>query len=125
MHCTVKIRSAGFSATCSGGVQGAAQTGGKKVCASCRFLSYTQFDFLKPDFPHTVTMSAPTVKLNNGHSMPLVGFGLWKVDNAVCADQVYNAIKTGYRLFDGACDYGNEKEVSKACRGVLAIFFVR
>lgn len=42
--------------------------------------------------------------------MPLVGFGLWKVDNATCADTVYNAIKSGYRLFDGACDYGNEQE---------------
>ena len=42
--------------------------------------------------------------------MPLVGFGLWKVNNSTCADQVYNAIKTGYRLFDGACDYGNEVE---------------
>ena len=35
--------------------------------------------------------------------MPLVGFGLWKVDNATAADTVYNAIKVGYRLFDGAC----------------------
>ena len=34
--------------------------------------------------------------------MPIVGFGLWKVNNDTCADQVYNAIKTGYRLFDGA-----------------------
>lgn len=46
---------------------------------------------------------APTVKLNSGYEMPLVGFGLWKVDNATCADTVYNAIKVGYRLFDGAC----------------------
>lgn len=63
------------------------------------------------------------VKLNSGHEMPLVGFGyvpiidsqqelnadililirLWKVNNDTCADQVYNAIKSGYRLFDGAC----------------------
>lgn len=42
--------------------------------------------------------------------MPQVGFGLWKVDNPVCADTVYEAIKAGYRLFDGACDYGNEVE---------------
>ena len=35
--------------------------------------------------------------------MPLVGFGLWKVTNETCADTVYNAIKAGYRLFDGAC----------------------
>ena len=48
-------------------------------------------------------MSSPTVKLNSGHDMPLVGFGLWKVNNDTCADQVYNAIKAGYRLFDGAC----------------------
>lgn len=54
-----------------------------------------------------------SIKLNNGHSMPIVGFGLWKVDNATCADTVYNAIKTGYRLFDGACDYGNEKEAGE------------
>ena len=48
-------------------------------------------------------MASPTVKLNSGHEMPLVGFGLWKVDNAVCAETVYQAIKAGYRLFDGAC----------------------
>lgn len=48
-------------------------------------------------------MVAPTVKLSNGHEMPIVGFGLWKVNNDTCADQIYNAIKAGYRLFDGAC----------------------
>ncbi|KZT31939.1 Aldo/keto reductase [Sistotremastrum suecicum HHB10207 ss-3] len=42
--------------------------------------------------------------------MPLIGFGLWKVTKSTCADTVYNAIKAGYRLFDGAGDYGNEKE---------------
>lgn len=46
---------------------------------------------------------APSIELNSGHEMPQVGFGLWKVDNATCADTVYNAIKAGYRLFDGAC----------------------
>jgi D-xylose reductase len=45
----------------------------------------------------------PNLKLNDGHSMPQVGFGLWKVDNAAAPDVVYNAIKAGYRLFDGAC----------------------
>jgi len=58
-------------------------------------------------------MASPTIKLSSGHTMPQVGFGLWKVDNATCADTVYNAIKTGYRLFDGACDYGNEKEAGE------------
>lgn len=45
--------------------------------------------------------------------MPLVGFGLWKVDKATCAETVYNAIRAGYRLFDCASDYGNEVEVGQ------------
>lgn len=49
----------------------------------------------------------PNIKLNSGYEMPQVGFGLWKVDNATCADTVYNAIKAGYRLFDGACGMYN------------------
>ncbi|RCK64783.1 NAD(P)H-dependent D-xylose reductase I,II [Candida viswanathii] len=57
--------------------------------------------------------ASPTIKLNSGYEMPLVGFGCWKVTNATAADQIYNAIKTGYRLFDGAEDYGNEKEVGE------------
>ena len=48
-------------------------------------------------------MSIPTIKLNSSYEMPMVGFGLWKVNNDTCADQVYNAIKAGYRLLDGAC----------------------
>lgn len=48
-------------------------------------------------------MSTPNVKLSSGYDMPIVGFGLWKVNNDTCADTVYNAIKVGYRLFDGAC----------------------
>ncbi|KAK0748003.1 NADP-dependent oxidoreductase domain-containing protein [Apiosordaria backusii] len=56
---------------------------------------------------------APVIKLSSGYDMPQVGFGLWKVDNAIASDVVYNAIKAGYRLFDGACDYGNEVECGK------------
>jgi len=60
-----------------------------------------------------MAVNTPYVTLNDGNKMPQVGFGLWKVDNATCADTVYNAIKTGYRLFDGACDYGNEVEAGQ------------
>ncbi|KIW74138.1 hypothetical protein Z517_12548 [Fonsecaea pedrosoi CBS 271.37] len=52
----------------------------------------------------------PLITLNNGLKMPSVGFGLWKVDKNTCADQVYEAIKAGYRLLDGACIYENEQE---------------
>ncbi|KAI0785056.1 Aldo/keto reductase [Abortiporus biennis] len=55
-----------------------------------------------------------------GQKMPLVGFGLWKVNKDTCADTVYNAIKAGYRLFDGACDYGNEKEAGEGLRRAIA-----
>jgi len=60
-----------------------------------------------------MAIETPILSLNNGRKLPQVGFGLWKVDNATAADQVYNAIKTGYRLFDGACDYGNEVEAGQ------------
>ncbi|KAI9829981.1 MAG: NAD(P)H-dependent D-xylose reductase (XR) [Phylliscum demangeonii] len=55
----------------------------------------------------------PSFKMNNGREMPMVGFGLWKVTKDVCADQVYHALKIGYRLLDGACDYGNEVEAGQ------------
>ncbi|KAL2062505.1 hypothetical protein VTL71DRAFT_6771 [Oculimacula yallundae] len=60
-------------------------------------------------------MSTPnhTLTLNNGIKMPLVGHGLWKIPNEKTADHVYNAIKAGYRLFDSACDYGNEVEAGQ------------
>jgi hypothetical protein len=59
-------------------------------------------------FPKTITnspakMGIPDITLNSGYKMPQVGFGLWKVANDVASDVVYNAIKAGYRLFDGAC----------------------
>jgi D-xylose reductase len=50
----------------------------------------------------------------------LDSFGLWKVTKATCADTVYNAIKAGYRLFDGAGDYGNEKEAGEGVRRAIA-----
>ena len=45
-------------------------------------------------------------------SDPLV-FGFWKVGKDVCANVAYEAIKSGYRRLDCACDYGNEVEVGK------------
>ncbi|KAG8728876.1 NAD(P)H-dependent D-xylose reductase (XR) [Ceratobasidium sp. 428] len=57
-------------------------------------------------------MASITLK-RTGQKMPLVGFGLWKVTKSTCADTVYNAIKSGYRLLDGAGDYGNEKQAGE------------
>ncbi|GMM37866.1 hypothetical protein DASC09_051910 [Saccharomycopsis crataegensis] len=60
-----------------------------------------------------------TVTLNNGYQMPQIGLGCWKIDKSICADQIYEAIKVGYRLFDGAMDYGNEKEVGQGINRAL------
>jgi hypothetical protein len=70
-------------------------------------ISRTAAPTLRPTFANrnffATMVNTPYVTLNDGNKMPQVGFGLWKVDNDTCADTVYNAIKTGYRLFDGAC----------------------
>jgi diketogulonate reductase-like aldo/keto reductase len=50
--------------------------------------------------------------LPNG-CMPAVGYGCWKVGKDTAADLIENVIRLGYRHIDGACDYANEKEVSK------------
>ncbi|WVW83487.1 hypothetical protein I302_105508 [Kwoniella bestiolae CBS 10118] len=51
-----------------------------------------------------------TVKLPSGDEYPLTGLGLWKVPKDSCAELVYTSLKLGYRLLDGAADYGNEEE---------------
>lgn len=50
----------------------------------------------------------------------LFSFGLWKVTKSTCADTVVAAIKAGYRLFDCACDYGNEKEAGDGLKRAIA-----
>jgi D-xylose reductase len=57
--------------------------------------------------------------LHSGYKMPQVGFGLWKVGTDVAADCVYNAIKAGYRLMDGASCYENELEVGQGMTRAL------
>lgn len=61
-------------------------------------------------------MSAiPSVTLNNGVEMPLLGFGVYQIDDAEeCERSVYEALRTGYRLIDTAAAYGNEKAVGSA-----------
>lgn len=51
---------------------------------------------------------------------PMVGLGLWKIPNEVTAQMVYEAIRTGYRHLDSACDYGNEKETGEGIRRALS-----
>lgn len=61
-------------------------------------------------------MSAtPSVTLNNGVAMPLLGFGVFQVRDAdECERSVTEALRTGYRLIDTAASYLNEEAVGAA-----------
>lgn len=61
-----------------------------------------------------------SLKLSSGHTMPVVGFGIWKVPRETTADAVYNAIKLGYRHIDGAHDYTNSAEAGVGVRKAIA-----
>src|SRR5437763_12731211 len=64
------------------------------------------------------TVSAvPSVTLNNGVAMPLLGFGVFQVpDLDECERSVSEALRTGYRLIDTAAAYGNEEAVGRAIK---------
>ena len=52
------------------------------------------------------------VKLNNGIEMPILGFGVYQIeDQALCEQCVYDAIEAGYRSIDTAAAYYNEEAV--------------
>ena len=61
--------------------------------------------------------NVPTVKLNNGVEMPVLGFGVFQVPDLVEAQKaVEEALATGYRLIDTAAAYRNEEAVGKAIK---------
>ncbi len=64
-----------------------------------------------------MTTTVPTVTLNNGVEMPILGFGVFQVpDPAECERSVRDAIDVGYRLLDTAASYGNEEAVGAAIK---------
>ena len=56
------------------------------------------------------------VTLNNGVSIPQLGFGVWKVPNDEAKPAVSKAIEIGYRLIDTAMIYKNEEGVGQAVK---------
>nr|WP_157528887.1 aldo/keto reductase [Kibdelosporangium sp. MJ126-NF4]CEL20656.1 oxidoreductase of aldo/keto reductase family, subgroup 1 [Kibdelosporangium sp. MJ126-NF4]CTQ89568.1 oxidoreductase of aldo/keto reductase family, subgroup 1 [Kibdelosporangium sp. MJ126-NF4] len=56
----------------------------------------------------------PTIKLNNGVTMPQLGLGVWQVPDGDTASVVTTALEAGYRSIDTATAYGNEEGVGKA-----------
>jgi diketogulonate reductase-like aldo/keto reductase len=58
-----------------------------------------------------------TRELADGHAIPLLGLGVWQVeDSRECVDAVRWALDAGYRHIDTAQAYGNEESVGQGLR---------
>ncbi len=56
------------------------------------------------------------ITLNTGSEMPMLGLGTYALRGTECERCVLDALELGYRLFDTAQMYGNEREVGNALR---------
>lgn len=54
--------------------------------------------------------------LSNGVQIPQLGLGTWFIDDSKAADAVKAAVRLGYRHFDTAQAYGNERGVGEGVR---------
>src|SRR6478672_634078 len=54
--------------------------------------------------------------LNDGTSLPAIGFGTYPLKGDDGIDAMVSALQAGYRLLDTAVNYGNEEEVGEALR---------
>src|SRR3984893_12286328 len=59
-------------------------------------------------------MGAPLVTLNDGNSIPAVGFGVFKIPPTDTEQAVSTALQAGYRHIDTAAMYGDERETGRA-----------
>ena len=58
--------------------------------------------------------NVPTITLNNGVTVPAVGFGVFQTPSDETIAAVETALRAGYRHIDTAAAYGNEREVGRA-----------
>jgi 2,5-diketo-D-gluconate reductase A len=58
----------------------------------------------------------PTLTLNDGNTIPQLGFGVFQIDPAQTAQAVTTALEVGYRHIDTAEMYQNEKGVGEGIR---------
>lgn len=61
-------------------------------------------------------MAIPTHALNDGSTLPAIGFGTYPLKGADGVTAIRGAIESGYRLIDTAVNYENEREVGEAIR---------
>ncbi len=60
--------------------------------------------------------TVPGITLNDGNTIPQLGFGVFQIEPEDTAKAVSEALEIGYRHVDTAQMYGNEKEVGEAIR---------
>lgn len=61
-------------------------------------------------------MNSEKILLNDGNSIPKIGFGVYKIDGQHMAESVRAAYAAGYRLFDTASFYKNEEYLGSALK---------
>lgn len=85
---------------------------GASLAFGTQILAADSKDF----FTNTQGVNMQYVTLNNGLKMPLLGFGTYDIKSI---DTFLAAVDCGYRLFDSAQMYGNQKEVGAAIREAI------
>jgi 2,5-diketo-D-gluconate reductase A len=61
-------------------------------------------------------LDVPRYELNDGTTVPAIGFGTYPLRGEEGTDAIRSALETGYRLLDTAVNYRNETEVGEALR---------
>jgi 2,5-diketo-D-gluconate reductase A len=61
-------------------------------------------------------MTVPTLTFTDGHTIPQLGFGVYRVDPEQTERIVSDALEVGYRHIDTAALYGNEGGVGRAIK---------
>ncbi|MBO9534342.1 MAG: aldo/keto reductase [Solirubrobacteraceae bacterium] len=62
----------------------------------------------------SATHAVPVIHLNDGNTIPQLGYGTWQIPPAQTAEVVGKALELGYRHIDTAQMYGNEEGVGQA-----------
>ena len=60
-----------------------------------------------------MALSIPTITLNDGRAMPLLGLGTYKSTEKEVEKAIVTAAKYGYRLIDTASSYKNEDSIGR------------
>ena len=63
-----------------------------------------------------MSQTIPEITLNDGLTLPVIGFGTYKLNGNDGATAITSAIDRGYRLIDTAYNYENEGTVGEAIR---------